>query len=51
MSTFDMNNATDVALKIGCLRYIVFTHHVYHHKLPKRLEYGYEIIGKKKKSS
>ena len=22
-----------------------------HHKLPKRLEYGYKIIGKKKKSS
>lgn len=51
MSTFDMNNAIDVALKNGCLRYIVFTHRVYHHKLTNRLEYGYEIIWKKKKSN
>ena len=42
MTTFDMNNATDEALSYEGRK---------HHKLPKRLEYGYELIGKIKKSS
>ena len=42
MSTFDMNNAIDEALGYEGRK---------SHKLTNRLEYGYEIIGKKKKSS
>ena len=53
MSTLDMNNATDVSLKMD-----VYAIHLRKsradleaEKLPKRLEYSYEIIWKKKKSS
>ena len=42
MSTFDINNSIDEALGYDGRK---------HHKLSKRLEYGYDIIGKKKKSS
>ena len=62
MTTFDMNNATDIALKMDV--YAIYLRKSRadleaeklgkgrkHHKLPKRLEYGYDIIGKKKKSS
>ena len=53
MSTFNMNNATDVALKMDVYAIYLCKSRadLEAEKLSKRLEYGYEIIGKKKKSS
>lgn len=42
MATFDMDNAINESLGYEGRK---------HHKLSKRLEYSYEIIGKKKKRS
>ena len=46
MATFDMHNATDRCTK-NAIDEVLGYEGRKHHKLPKRLEYGYEIIGKK----